>query len=71
MLYRHVLYIDMSILGIPRSKISYLLRLKQDLAIATQLDLTDEAEKILDRIKVYKDKQSTARKGRNGQTEET
>jgi hypothetical protein len=71
MLYRHVLYIDMSILGIPRSKISYLLRLKQDLAIATQLDLTDEAEKILDRIKVYKTKQSTARKGRNGQTEET
>ena len=54
----------MNLLGIPRSKISYLNRLKQDLSIAEQLHLEGETNSILERISEYKRKQKQARKDR-------
>lgn len=56
----------MSLLGIPRSKISYLNRLAQDLSIAEQLQLADESDTIRAKIKAYKDKQHQARVERKG-----
>ena len=51
----------MDLLGIPRSKISYLNRLQQDLTLAIQLDLTDDVERINHKILDYKEKQKVAR----------
>lgn len=51
----------MDLLGIPRSKISYLNRLQQDLTLAIQLDLTDDVERINHKISDYKEKQKVAR----------
>ena len=54
----------MNLLGIPRSKISYLNRLSQDLSIAEQLHLDSEAELIRDKIQKYKNKQQQGRADR-------
>jgi len=61
----------MNILGTPRSKISYLNRLQQDLTIAKQLDLTEEIKEIANKISTYKNKQKTARKNKKTKKDET
>lgn len=49
------------LLGVPRSRISYLTRLKHDMEMAKQLHMLDLVEELQAKIDGYKVRQKTAR----------
>ena len=52
------------LLGVPRSRISYLTRLKHDMEMASQLEMSDLVAELQDKIDGYKSRQKTARDSR-------
>ena len=49
------------LLGVPRSRISYLTRLKHDMEMASQLEMSDLVAELQDKIDGYKSRQKKAR----------